>query len=289
MVKNYFFITIMLSLLSFASSLKAEQKPRIIALSPHIVEMLFDIGAGEQIIATVEHANYPKQAMKIPRIGNYLGLQTERIIELQPDIIIAWQGSGATADLARLKQLGFTIIYSDPKRFSDIASDINKLGKITGHEQKANTLAKHFLAQLAHITKTYANKSKITAFYQLWSNPLTTIAQGSWPQQYLDICQVENPFYHAINSYPTVSIEQIVTQPIELIIIPTNKVIDKITTQQKLNHYWQKWPKIKAVKNKQFIYPNADTMHRMTLRALTGLTKFCQQIDRVRNFYLHAA
>ncbi len=279
----------MVSLLSFARALKAEQKPRIIALSPHIVEMLFDIGAGEQIIATVEHANYPKQAMKIPRIGNYLGLQTERIIELQPDIIIAWQSGGATSDLTRLKQLGFTVIYSDPKKFSDIASDINKLGKITGHEQKANRLAKHFLAKLANIKKTYNNKSKITAFYQLWSNPLTTVAQGSWPQQYLDICQVENPFYHAVNSYPTVSIEQIITQPIELIIIPTNKIIAKTTTQQNLNHYWQKWSKIKAVKNKQFIYPNADKMHRMTLRALTGLTEFCQQIDQVRSFYLHAS
>ena len=45
---------------------KEHTKPRIIALAPHIVEMLFDIGAGEQIIATTEHADYPASSNSYP-------------------------------------------------------------------------------------------------------------------------------------------------------------------------------------------------------------------------------
>ncbi len=287
MLRSRLIFTAILVLLGFSTLLQAEtKKPRIIALSPHIVEMLYDIGAGEHIIATVEHANYPEQAKNIPRIGNYLGLQTERIVELQPDIIIAWQEGSASADLTRLKQLGFTIIYSDPHTFSDIATALNKLGAITGHKSKATKLANQFMAQLTHLKKNYQNKTKVAAFYQLWPTPLTTIAKGSWPQQYLDICQVKNPFYHSINSYPTVSIEQVISHPIDLIIIPSNNAKHNIEIQQKLSHYWQKWPQINAVKHQQFIYPNADKIHRMTLRTLTELENFCQQIDEVRNFYL---
>ena len=58
------------------------QKQRIIALAPHIVESLYAIGAGEQIIGTTAHADYPKAAEDILRVGNYARLQIEKIIQL---------------------------------------------------------------------------------------------------------------------------------------------------------------------------------------------------------------
>ena len=94
-----------------------KSKPSIIALAPHIVEMLYDVGAGEQIIGTTSFADYPEQAKKIPRIGNYVRLQLERVIELQPDLIIAWKSGNPSDDLALLEQLGFNIMYSQPHSF----------------------------------------------------------------------------------------------------------------------------------------------------------------------------
>lgn len=255
-------------------------KPRIIALSPHIVEMLYSIGAGEQIIATTEFSDYPIAAKKIPRIGNYLRLQIERIVELKPDYIIAWQGGSPNDDLTRLKKLGFNIIYSSPKSFADIALDLQTFGKISGHQQAANKLALTFLRRLKNIKAKYQNKPLINTFYELWSTPLTTIAKGSWPQQHLDICHAANVFYDTASPYPIVGIEQVISKNIQLMIVP-------LSTNQtnKQGYNWQKWPLINAVKNKQFIYPNSDKMHRMTLRALDELEYLCEEIDVVRQFY----
>jgi len=55
---------------------------RIIALSPHGVEMLFAIGAGESILATTDYADFPEAAKDIPSIGGYYGIQIERVISL---------------------------------------------------------------------------------------------------------------------------------------------------------------------------------------------------------------
>jgi len=284
MRKLYFIISLLIFTTTLSKASEQTVDPlRIIALSPHIVEMLYTIGAGEQIVATVEHADYPNAAKKIPRIGNYLRLQIERIVELKPDLIIAWQNGSPHDDLQKLQQLGFSISYSDPKTLTDIASDLKKLGKLTAHSQQANQLANNFLKELANIKKRYANKSKVTAFYQLWSSPLTTIAKQSWPQQHLDICQVKNPFYQAPTPYPTVGIEQVIIHSLQAIIIPTNS---SLNGAKKYANGWQKWTQLPAVKNQQFIYPNADKMHRMTLRALHGLTEFCQQVEKVRAFYL---
>ncbi len=275
-----FFVMVCLSQQVCAHTQTTILKPSIISLSPHITEMLYSIGAGKQIIATTEFSDYPVAAKNIPRIGNYLHLQIERIIELKPDYIIAWQGGSPADDLDRLKKLGFNIIYSAPKKFTDIANDLITFGKISGHQNIANQLAAKFLTRLKGIKAQYKNKPSINAFYELWSTPLTTIAKGSWPQQHLDICRANNVFYDTATPYPVVSIEQVLTKKVDVIIVPLSK-----GQTDKQGYYWNKWPQITAVKNQQIIYPNSDKMHRMTLRALEELEHLCIKIDEVRGYY----
>jgi len=253
------------------------KQPSIIALAPHIVEMLYDIGAGSQIIGTTAFADYPEQAKKIPRIGNYVRLQLERVIELQPDLIIAWKSGNPSDDLARLEQLGFNVIYSQPQSFSDIAKEVRRFAKFTGHTKQGEQVAKKFEQELAKIKQHYQNKIEITGFYELWSRPLTTVAKGSWPQQFLNVCKVKNPFEQVITPYPQISIEQVLPASVQLIIQPLS-----VNQKDREGFNWQDWSIIPAVANKQIIQPDADAMHRMTIRSLTALKDLCATIDKTR-------
>jgi vitamin B12 transport system substrate-binding protein len=255
-------------------------KPRIIALAPHIVEMLFDIGAGEQIVAATEHADYPLAAQKIPRIGNSLRIQLERVIELQPDLIIAWKSGNPSDDLARIKQLGFNVVYSQPDTFNDVAKELRLLGKLSGHSEQAEQVASKFLADLAKIKQRYGQKQQLTGFYEVWSRPLTTIAKDSWPQQFLDICSIDNPFYQADARYPQVNIEQILQTNADIIIQPLSE-----NQTAKEGYTWEQWPILPAVKHNQIIKLDADVVHRMTTRSLNALSDLCQQADKSRAFY----
>lgn len=259
-------------------TLNNKTKPSIIALAPHVVEMLYAVGAGEQIIGTTAFADYPEAAKEIPRIGNYVRLQIERVIELQPDVIIAWKSGNPSDDLARLKQLGFKVIYSQPHSFEDIANEIRHFASITGHQEKGEQVAQRFEAELAEISATYQQKKLITGFYELWSRPLTTVAKGSWPQQFLNICRVKNPFESVLTPYPQISIEQVLSTKVELIIQPLS-----VNQKDREGFNWQSWSIIPAVKNGHIIQPNADAVHRMSLRSLTALKDLCADIDNVRN------
>jgi vitamin B12 transport system substrate-binding protein len=265
-----------ISFISIAETTK-KQKPSIIALSPHIVEILYDIGAGEQIIGTTAFADYPEQAKDIPIIGNYLRLQLEKVIALQPDIIIAWKSGNPSDDLARLKQLGFNIIYSEPKNFDDIAKEMREFGLLTGHTEQAERQAQKLLSELSLIKEQNRGKAPITVFYELWSRPLTTVAKGSWPQQFLNICQASNPFEEVAIPYPQVNIEKVLQAPIQLIIQPLS-----INQSDRTGFNWHEWPIIPAVKNKQITQPDADAMHRMTMRSLNALKLLCADIDNTR-------
>jgi vitamin B12 transport system substrate-binding protein len=272
-----FFSLLMASVSVLADNSKDNKKPTIIALSPHIVEMLFDIGAGDQIIGTTSFADYPEQAKKIPRIGNYMRIQIERVIELQPDLIIAWKSGNPSDDLARLAQLGFNIVYSQPDTFKDIANELRSFATLTGHGERGKKLAKKFEQELNAITKTYQDKNEITGFYELWSRPLTTVAEGSWPQQFLNICKVKNPFEQVLTPYPQISIEQVLPASVQLIIQPLSN-----NQKDRESFNWQDWELIPAVANKHIIQPDADAMHRMTLRSLEALKALCKEIDDTR-------
>lgn len=278
------FVFIFFSSFSFVSSATTEnnQKPSVIALAPHIVEMLFDIGAGEQIIGTTAFADYPKQAEDIPVVGNYLRLQIEKIIAMQPDIIIAWKSGNPSDDLARLKQLGFKVIYSQPNNFNDVANEMLNFGELTKNSNQAKKQVQIFLNALKVIEQQYQDKPAIKAFYELWSNPLTTVAKGSWPQQFMNICKADNPFKQLEITYPQVNIENVLEENVQLIIQPLSK-----NQHDKIGFNWQDWPIIPAVKNKKIIQPNADAMHRMTMRSLGSLKRLCEDIDKTRQ-WLHS-
>lgn len=257
---------------------------RIIALAPHIVEMLFEIGVGKQIVATTQSSDYPIQANEIPRVGNYARLKIEQILAYQPDLIIAWKTGNPSDDLAKLKQLGLNIVYSDPVALEDIAKELRWLGQLTGAKQQAEIKAKAFETELAKLRQQYQQQRPVSVFYELWARPLTTVANEAWPQQHIKLCGGSNLFDGSKTDYPQISLEQVVVKAPQLIIQPMSA---GEPNPDAIN--WQLWPLIPAVKNSQFIQPNSDKLHRMTSRLLPELTSLCQQIDKSRQFYFKPA
>lgn len=266
-------------LLLSCSTAGADEKPieSIVALSAHAVELLFAIGAGERIVATTEYADYPEAALAIPRIGNYHGIQIERIVELNPDLILAWQDGNRVQDLQRLEALGFELLYTRPENPQQVADDVIRLGEVLGLQANAARVAKNYLVELEQLRADYGSKSKVKVFYQLWDNPLRTVGPASWIQTLLDECAAENVFADAKNDYPQISVEAVLVKKPEVILVPGHKGIDKIDLE-----FWNRWPEIPAVKHQRLFALNGDLLHRFTTRAVLGMRQLCEAIDSAR-------
>lgn len=254
-----------------------KQSLRLIALAPHVVEQLYAIGAGEQIIGTTEYSDYPAAAKAIPVVGSYAGLQIEKILQMQPDVIIAWKTGNPVADLERLKKYQLPVVYSDIRTLDDVAAELRQFGQLTGREPTAELLARSYEQELAALRERYSDKAPVKVFYELWSRPLTTVAGTAWPQQQLELCGAENPFADSLDDYPHVGLEQVLVSSPEAIIQPS-----KHSQNSPDAIHWQQWP-IPAVKNNAIFHPDADKVHRMTARTLPEIEALCQQIDGVRS------
>ncbi|URQ98182.1 cobalamin-binding protein [Pseudoalteromonas sp. SCSIO 43095] len=257
----------------------ADRPLRIVALAPHIVENLYAIGAGDLIVGTLDYADYPQEATKIERIGGYNGISIEKLLMLKPDMVIAWKNGNQAEDLAQIKRLGIELYLSDPRFIEGVASEILKLGQLTGHIEQSKQVAETFTAKLNAIKVTQKDKTTLTGFYQLWPEPMMTVSKNTWINQLIETCQVTNVFANSDTDYPQISIENVIVTKPQVIIIPDEKSKRVMPTVN-----WQQWPEIPAVKYEQFISVNADLLHRFTPRMLDGLAQMCDKVDISREF-----
>ncbi|WP_051685700.1 cobalamin-binding protein [Rheinheimera texasensis] len=271
-------------LLLSSLSCMAAPPPRLVVLAPHLVEQLYNIDAGKMIVGTVEHADYPVAASKIPRVGNYAGLQLEKILALKPDLVLYWQSGSPAADISRLQSLGIRTVAFEAKTLDDIATDLLHLGELTGQPQQAKQLAAEFRQRLSILRQQYQQQTAVTVFYELWDEPLSTIGPNAWPMQALSLCGGKNIFADASSAYPQVSAEALLQRQPQLILQPTSN-----TEARRLTDFPQRFASLRAVQLNQLAKPNADLLHRATLRTLDGVAELCQMLAKSRAFYADKA
>lgn len=250
---------------------------RIISLAPHITEMLFSAGAGDKVVGVVAYSDFPKAALNIDSVGSYQAINLEKIILLNPDLIIAWKSGNRLKDIEKLEQLGFKIIYSEPYKLTDIPKEVRGFGEQLGTQITANAVADALEDKLQSLIQTYQTKPKVSAYYQIWNAPLMTINGEQSISQAMSICGAENIFADLPLLTAEVSIESVIQRNPDAILLGGQKQM-----QQGWLKAWQKWPTISAVKNQQIYLLKADNFQRPTARLIESIEGLCHKIDQVR-------
>lgn len=250
---------------------------KIISLAPHITELLFSAGAGNLIVGTVEYSDFPKPAQNILRIGTHNKIDLESVLELEPDLIVAWQSGNPSEEVESLMRLGMPVFISEPKKLEDIALNIKRFGNLTGNNDTAKKSATEFYQSLRQLRRKYSHRKKLRVFYQIWNEPLLTINGDHLISNIIDLCGGHNIFSELLSVAPHVSIESVLAYNPDVIIASGegNKRpawLDK----------WRKWPSLKAVKQDHLFFIPPDIIVRHTVRVLDGASRMCAQLESAR-------
>ena len=127
----------------------AHPPQRIVALTPHLTELLYAVGAGEQVVGVDAGSDFPAAARALPRVGDFSRIRFERILALQPDLIVAWVGGNRAADIHGIQQLGIPVLLTQATRLDDVAHLLRLLGATTGHAAAGEEAAQAYLDRLA--------------------------------------------------------------------------------------------------------------------------------------------
>ena len=249
---------------------------RIISLAPHTTELLFAAGAGNKIVGAVRYSYYPEQAKSIPRVGDTNNLDLERIISLEPDLIVAWQ-SNAMADTEMLRSLNIPIYVSEPESLEAVARSILALGKLSGSVDQAKLASEMFYSRLHRLKMKYSGRTIISTFYQFWYDPIFTINGDHIINDVMQLCGGKNIFAEMRVLSAQVSQEAVISANPEVIVASG---IDE--SRPEWLDQWNEWPQIAAVKNRHIYYIPPDLIQRHTPRILDGAALMCEFIDKAR-------
>lgn len=243
---------------------------RIVSLAPHISETLFAAGAGERLVGVVDYSDYPPAAKKLPRIGSYERVDLERLLALKPDLVVAWQSGTPAALVDKLRQLGLPVYLSQPDRLDDIASDLERFGRLAGTTPVAAAAAARFRTRLAGLRSTNAGQPPLRVFYQVWHQPLMTVAGRQIIGDVIRLCGGENIFGSLSALAPAVGIEAVLAAQPEVIV-----AAGMGDARPDWLDDWKKWPRLPAVAQGNLFHLHPDLMHRHTPRLLDGAELMC--------------
>lgn len=251
---------------------------KAITLAPHITELIFAAGAGNKIVATVTSSDYPAAARKIPKIGNGIHINVEKIIALKPDVIIAWMPSGAAQTLnPSAAALHIPIVYSRPEKLDDIPNEIIRYGHFFGTQAVAEPSALALRERLDTLRKHYAQRSTVSVFIEVGAAPLYTIGRDPLLGDALKICGGANVYAQAMLAAPQVSAESVlVAQP--------DIVITSIENTAALEQRRRLWAELRLdAALKHHIYAiDPDELFRPGPRLVDATEKLCQYLDSAR-------
>ena len=261
---------------SMASSADAPAA-RAITLAPHITELIFAAGAGDRIIATVSSSDYPDAALSIPRVGDGMNINVEKIVALKPDLVAAWLPSGAAQTLApALSRLHVPLIYSQPESLDDIPSEIRKFGRLFGTQAVAEPIAASLEQRIQTLAARYADRPQVSVFIEVGTAPLYTIGRDPLLNNVLRICGGMNIYGLSSIAAPQVSVESLlVKQP--------DAVITTVKTDR-LEQRRQEWLDLHLTAAvKQHVYAlDPDTLFRPGPRLVDAAEQLCANLEQVR-------
>ncbi|NOH80596.1 vitamin B12 ABC transporter substrate-binding protein BtuF [Vibrio sp. RE86] len=267
----------LIPLLTLTLPLFTNAKPieRVISLAPHATEIAYAAGLGDKLVAVSERSDYPEQAQSLEKVSNYQGIKIERIIALQPDLIIAWPSGNPIGELKKLEQFGLEIYYSQTHSLDDIARNIEQLSQYADDPSIGKKAADDFRQTLTDLKDQYQTEIPVRYFYQLSEQPIITLAKGKWPSEVFSFCGGENVFEHSAAPYPQVGMEQVIIQNPDVIFTSEHAIAN--------GNMWQKWhDQLSAVKNGYMWSLNSDWINRPTPRTLNAIEQVCEHFETKR-------
>lgn len=249
---------------------------RIVTLAPNLAEMMFAAGAGASLLATVEYSDYPADAARLPRIGDAFRFDLERILSLNPDLVIGWSSGNPAAALARLESLGLTVWRTEMRDPRDIAALLEHMAAAAGSGDAGRAAARAVNQRLDRLEARFAGKTSVSYFYQVSERPLFTLNGEHIVSRGLALCGGVNVFAEEPVLAPQVAREAVLqSDPMALIapVVPGSP--DPLA-------HWLEWPRLQAVRNGGLVRLSADHISRATPRMLDSLEFACNLLDRLR-------
>ncbi len=246
---------------------------KIVSLAPSNTEILFALGLGDKVFGVTEYCNYPEEASAKEKVGGYSGVDIEKVVAINPDLILA-EDLHKQEVIPALEQLGFTVIALVPHNLQEIMDSITLLGMITGTEAAASQIVDDIsqkIKAITDVTDGLTEEDKVKVLYVIWHEPIMSVGTDTRIHELIEKAGGINIAEVAGEGYPTLALEEIISINPQVIIVNDDMSLDAILDDERLSG-------VDAVVNGKVYTINADLTNRPTPRIVEGLEIIAEMI-----------
>jgi len=254
-----------------------KQPQRILALAPHLTELVDFAGGLGRVVAVDGSSNFPAVVNSLPKMGNPWMLGAESILARKPDLVLVWQ-SGISMDVVvQLRKAGVPVFVSEPKSIAQVASTMQRFATLLGTAVATQAKVDEWLKQFGTLRTQYAKAKPVGVFYQVWNEPLMTLGGQHVVSEVIALCGGRNVFADLPSLAAQVSVENVLKRD-PAVVLASGAVQGHIA----LVKQWSAWPGLAAVQRGGVYTVPGDILVRNGPRLLEASRQVCAHIDSAR-------
>lgn len=204
---------------------------RIVSLVPSATLTLAALGAQDRVVARTDHDTV-SWARALPSVGGGLNPSMEAVVAAEPDLVIRFGGPQDTRTPASLDDLGIRQLAIRPDGVTDVLAIVRMLGQATDHVEDAQALVRSISARLDSVRSLAAGLPPVRVAYVLGGDPPWVAGPGTYIHELLALAGGTNVFEDLDKLYTSVSLEEFLARPVDLVLTPNAGTLDPRIAQQ---------------------------------------------------------
>ncbi len=193
---------------------------RIVSLTPATTEILFEIGAGDRVVATTDFDDYPPEAVELPDVASFTAVDVEKIVGLEADLVIAGGNNfNDPAAIDQLRSLDIPVIVTYAPDVETVFADMELIGTAVGRPAEAAELTTALEEGFAEVADATEDLDHPRVFYELdATQDIFTAADDSFIEEMIEIAG-GGPITTGSTTDFSIPLERLVTEDPEIILL----------------------------------------------------------------------
>ncbi len=241
------------------------QPRRIVSISASNTETLYALGLEEKVVGVDQYSDFPPSVAEKPRVGSFVRPDLERVVALEPDLILGTE-QHLKATLPELEQRGLTVLIVNPKDIMGVLASIKMVGRATGSEPQAESLAEGMRARIESVTARVQGADPVRVFFEL-SPSLHTAGPGSYVDDIIRLVRGTNIAADAGKQWPQLNQEALFLADPEVILLADHSA----GQTPEMVAARPGWRQITAVKNGRVVVVDPNLVNRSGPRVVEGV------------------
>lgn len=241
--------------------LEFEQAPEtIVSLIPSNTEIVFALDAGDQLVGVTDYDNYPEAAQDIERVSDSVEFNAEKIIQLDPDVVLAYSTGEAPPALSQLEDANIPVlVIQSATSFDEVYGDIEQIASVLAKEEKGAEVIEGIQTQIEDVQERLAAVEEQKEVYvEISPSPeIYTTGKSTFQQEILNHAQVTNVF-EDLEGWPNISEEEVITRDPEVILTTVSYVEDAVGDIEARDS----WSDVEAIENDEVHFIDSDITSR---------------------------